>query len=53
MYQQLAKGEMPAELSSYSEKFVDDNGKPIIDSEGGAIIQPTAGFVVKTKDKTG
>ena len=26
------------------------DGKPIIDSEGGTVIQPTKGFVVKTKD---
>ena len=30
------------------------DGKPIIDSEGGTVIQPRKGFVVKTKDeKTG
>ena len=35
------------------DKFTDKNGKPIIDDEGGATIQPQAGFVVKTKDQTG
>ena len=30
------------------------DGKPLVDSEGGTTIQPTKGFVVKTKDvKTG
>lgn len=44
---------MPPELASYQEQYVDANGKPIIDSEGGAVIQPMPGFVVKTKDQNG
>ena len=28
-------------------------GKPYIDPEGGCLIQPTPGFVIKTKDKNG
>ena len=53
MYQQVMKGEVPPELATIQEKFTDENGKPIVDSEGGAVIQPEAGFVVKTKDKDG
>lgn len=44
---------MPPELASYQEKYTDENGNPIIDNEGGAVIQPTPGFVVKTKDGNG
>lgn len=29
------------------------DGKPYVDHEGGCTIQPTAGFVIKTKDETG
>lgn len=30
------------------------DGQPFVDAEGGTVIQPKAGFVVKTKDtKTG
>ena len=30
------------------------DGKPIVDAEGGAVVQPKKGFVVKSKDvKTG
>jgi len=47
------KGEVPPELANIQEKFVDENGKPIVDQEGGAVIQPEPGFVVKTKDKDG
>ena len=32
------------------QQHVDANGKPIVDEEGGATIQPNSGFVVKTKD---
>ena len=53
MYEKMLKGEMPPEMQSYQESHLDENGKPIIDNEGGAIIQPEAGFVVKTKDATG
>ena len=28
----------------------DPDGKPIVDSEGGTVIQPAKGFVVKSKD---
>ena len=38
MYEQLKNGETPAELSSVHEKYTDENGNPIIDPEGGAII---------------
>ena len=56
MYQKLMKGEMPKELETiYAQNpnYLDANGKPIIDSEGGSIIQPVAGFVIKTKDNNG
>lgn len=46
-------GQVPPELQTHYENFTDANGKPIIDQEGGAMIQPVPGFVVKTKDKTG
>lgn len=32
---------------------VDKNGNPIIDEEGGATIQPTPHFVIKSKDSKG
>ena len=53
MYSQLMNGQIPQELQSYYDSHKDANGKPIIDEEGGAMIQPEAGFVVKTKDKNG
>lgn len=59
MQRQLAAGQMPKELEGIfkgqpgPEQFTDKDGNPIIDSEGGAVIQPLAGFVVKTKDQTG
>ena len=40
---------MPEELFSQN-KYTDEKGNPIIDPEGGAMIQPNPGFVVKTKD---
>ena len=53
MYQDMLSGKMPPEMQSYQESYLDENGRPIVDSEGGAVIQPEAGFVVKTKDATG
>lgn len=53
MYQAVMRGETPPELASFQEKYTDEKGNPIVDSEGGAVIQPEAGFVVKTKDKDG
>ena len=55
MYKQIAKGEMPEELKGMTGKmqqnqYNDADGNPIIDEEGGAVIQPLSGFVVKTKD---
>jgi hypothetical protein len=29
------------------------DGSPVLDAEGGTLIQPDKGFVVKTKDRTG
>ena len=29
------------------------DGKPVLDEEGGALVQPDKGFVVKTKDASG
>jgi len=47
MYEQIMKGGgLPAESMG-------PDGKPIIDEEGGAVIQPNPGFVIKTKDETG
>ncbi len=39
---------MPPELAGMMGG-VDANGKPVVDAEGGCIIQPLKGFVVKTK----
>lgn len=44
---------MPERLSHLQENFNDADGNPIIDDEGGAVIQPNQGFVIKTKDSTG
>jgi hypothetical protein len=35
------------------ERYNDANGNPIIDDEGGAVIKPELGFVIKTKDQSG
>ena len=44
-------GVIPEDLTKVQkEKYVDENGNPIIDKEGGAIVQPQKGFVIKTKD---
>mmetsp|Transcript_18266 Transcript_18266/g.31248 ORF Transcript_18266/g.31248 Transcript_18266/m.31248 type:complete len:464 (-) Transcript_18266:43-1434(-) len=32
------------------ETFKDPSGKPVIDEEGGAVVQPEPGFVIKTRD---
>jgi len=48
----LKRGEMPPELVHLLGNVnpgVGPDGKPVIDKEGGAVIQPTAGFVVKTR----
>lgn len=52
MYHQIMNGGViPEDLTKvYKEKYVDANGNPIIDKEGGAIVQPKEGFVIKTKD---
>jgi hypothetical protein len=50
----LKNGEMPPELAPIlggaqnANPGYDKDGKPVIDSEGGAVVQPTPGFVVKT-----
>lgn len=44
----LQQGQMPPELAGMVGG-VDADGKPVVDSEGGCIIQPHKGFVVKTK----
>jgi len=44
---------VPEELKGMGgggDPYNDADGNPIIDEEGEAIIQPAAGFVVKTKD---
>ena len=53
MYKQLTSGQMPGAFANAPQNHTDANGNPIIDEEGGAVIQPKAGFVIKTKDTTG
>lgn len=53
MYEAIAKGQMPENLQSMEQRYNDANGKPIIDAEGGAVVKPIPGFVVKTKDASG
>ena len=51
MYQQIKQGKMPEALAQTQvQQHTDADGNPIIDEEGGAMIQPKPGFVVKTKD---
>ena len=38
MYQAVMRGETPPELASFQEKYTDEKGNPIVDSEGGAVI---------------
>ena len=45
----LQRGEIPKELAGMIGGGLDANGKPVIDDEGGCVIQPLTGFVVKTK----
>jgi len=42
-----------ANPQKYDNAHETPDGKPAIDGEGGAVIQPSAGFVVKTKDQNG
>jgi len=37
----------------YTDSHVDKDGNPIIDEEGGCVVQPKEGFVIKTKDQSG
>ena len=62
MYTALETGKVTPELEKLLASMpqgaaggqVGPDGKPIVDSEGGAVVQPEKGFVVKTKDvKTG
>lgn len=53
MYEAIAKGQMPENLQTAEERYNDADGKPIIDAEGGAVVKPIPGFVVKTKDASG
>ena len=53
MYEMIQKGQVPDNLQSMEERYNDANGKPIIDAEGGAVVKPIPGFVVKTKDASG
>lgn len=50
--EQMDQGKMPPELAAIfgNVGHVGPDGKPIIDKEGGATIQPEKGFVVKTFD---
>lgn len=47
------QGQVPTNMGSYEEQYTDGKGNPLIDEEGGAVIQPKEGFVIKTKDQTG
>lgn len=56
MMQSLQNGEIPPELAEAQknwERGMDKNGKPLLDEEGGAIITPDPGYVVKTQDQSG
>lgn len=62
MYTALETGKVTPELEKLLANMpgagaggqVGPDGKPIVDEEGGAVVQPDKGFVVKTKDvKTG
>ena len=45
----LRQGVVPKELEGMLQGTgVDADGNPILDKEGGAVVQPKAGFVVKT-----
>ena len=51
----IMSGNIPPELQKMQQdamqnRFTDKDGNPIIDEEGGAVVQPTHGFVVKSKD---
>jgi hypothetical protein len=52
----VQKGEVPKELLEAQkmwEQGKDKDGNPLVDHEGGCIIEPDPGFVVKTVDTTG
>jgi len=58
MYSQIQSGNMTPEIQAMlnsvqlpNQKTAD--GKPVLDEEGGALVQPEKGFVVKTKDASG
>lgn len=57
MYEQIKGGNIPPEIAQMQQmqaaQYNDENGNPIIDEEGGAVIQPIEGFVVKTRDQNG
>lgn len=55
IYQNIQSGNCPPEMRQMfnklqSERGTGNDGQPIIDPEGGTVIQPNKGFVVKTKD---
>lgn len=56
MMEKLQKGEIVPELAEAQkqwERGLDKNGKPRLDEDGGAIITPDPGYVVKTFDQSG
>ncbi len=57
IYENIQSGNCPPEMKNLFNQLAAKNaseqtkdGKPVIDSEGGTVIQPSKGFVVKTKD---
>ena len=40
-------------MAQQQPNMVDENGKPILDDEGGTLIVADMGFVIKTKDSSG
>ena len=58
IYEKIKSGDCPPEMIELFNKLraeaagggATKDGKPVVDKEGGMVIQPEKGFVVKTKD---